>query len=268
MNDKVKHRIVGVLVIAIFLVVIVPVFIKNLALHTQKAEEPGMSPIAVVNTTVTPSAPSTPPVEVQRLEPEVFQSSRIAKVSLDHPAVPAQPLVHAVKAGEIRPLPQPQPQIVAAVQPVIQPIVQQQNKIIPTVPMPVPANTVTSVSAAAPVPVVVVKPVAAPVVPVVQKTAVAPVIAKLAPVSAPTTNTKNYCVQLGVFSDAANAQRLVNQLHAQSFPSAKAIAITLPNQKTAQRVTVCKAMSPAEAKLAKIQLEKLMHTHVILTEAK
>lgn len=249
MDDKVKHRIVGVIVIAAFLVIIVPALIKNVSVRDGQPENQRLVSVSS---------------GVSQREPETFQTSQIAQVSLDHPTetgeMPAiQPMATSlpapVAATSSNTLPETSTPVPA---PVVAPA--------PAQPQPTPAQSQPAVKQmskpAAPAPAVTsVKKAAPKTVTVVAKPVVKPVVK---PIVAPMTRPINFCIQLGTFSSVQNAQALVKRLHANGFYAAKSSTITLPNGQKMERVTICRAMTRSQAMMMRAHLARMMNTNVIV----
>lgn len=228
MDDKVKHRIVGIVVIAAFLVILVPALIKNVVWN----KENQMNQVYEQQATQVAARPASSEINET---PQSFETSQIAQVSLDHPneiesdesmqIVPA-----STKIEESVSPPAPQPAPMPAPKPNPKPISE------PT-PKPAPAPVVEKV----------VKPVAAPVV-----------------TASSGQKAVNYCLQLGTFANPTNAQLLVDRLHAKGFPSAKAETVTLPMGRQVKRVNVCRMMTPAEAAIFRSRLARITGNNVII----
>ncbi len=313
MDNKVKHRIVGVVVIAVFLVILIPALIKNVIWKNET-----VSPFASTEGTAVMSEQSNGANMTQpQPRAESFQTSQIAHVSLDNPMIQAEPIASSNNSSQTNmaiaqevPVPtatmvqtsvptdvvQPRSASMAMAQPAISAVAQPAQVVVPEPVMtvatastpvkaaPVVTSTMAPMSAPAPVskPVVAApapKPVvktSAPVVtpkpvPVVKKVVQKPVVAPKKvvitqqpavvsvkqlstphapkPVSAIAVGQKpvRTCLQMGAFSNADNAQSLVNSLKAKGFASATKEAITLPNGKMGQRVVMCQMMTRNEA---------------------
>lgn len=237
-DDKVKHRIVGVIVIAAFLVIIVPALIKNISVHEDKSAQQELLPY--------------------KGEMETFQTSQIAQVSLDHPNVPADTTLSASTNAIAQPVvttttATPVSAPVESLAPTAKPAPQSTPK--PTakpVPKPVykPAPKTVVIKTIRPVPVAH-RPTAVVVTTPARTARIAP-------------SATTVCFQLGTFSNPINAHTLVNRLHENGYASAKATPITLPNGSKVERVSICRAMSRPEALLVKARLARLINSNVIL----
>lgn len=238
MNEKVKHRIVGVIVIAAFLVIIVPAFIKNIGWQNEGAKNP--QPF---------EAPANQALSKMPVATETFQTSQIAHISLDHPVEPAKPLASVTTSA------------------------------VPSTTSDVPVTTATSPQvtsvAAQPVPVSP-KPVQAPKPVVIQpkKTAVVHVVPARKVIITPTKTTQttqkpvNICIQMGTFANPSNAQLLVARLKAKGFYSAKAEPATFPNGTKGQRVSICRQMTLAEARVLRARVAQLTGNAMIIQQGR
>lgn len=292
MDDKVKHRIVGAVVIAAFLVILVPALIKKVSWHDDTAENKSMI------------ASSMPAIST----PQPFETAQVAQVSLDNPTAPATTTASLPTDTTVNTIPEPvEPQPVITENGTAQPAALTTSATsLPTTttttttttvtpepvasttsaPEPTPTPTLTSapvvttpsttplpapIKAKTPAPVVTVKKTVAvtktvPHAPVkVVKTVTvkkAVVIKKNPPVIAAGTN--NYCLQMGAFANPENANLLVQRLKMHGFSSAHSTTMTLPSGITVHKVSLCKRMTPSEAVALRDRLILLSRTPIIV----
>jgi cell division septation protein DedD len=257
MNDKTKHRIVGIVVIAAFLVILLPVLLKNGSNDEVKTSQyaPNERPVTAM----------VEPVSSASVESEPFETSQVAHVSLDQPGynesteqamtsasstvtTPSHDSMESMESIEsstsaqttqpatvVQPAPQP---VAPPPQPQPQPKPQPAPKPIPAPPKPKP----------------------------VQKTVVVAAPAKPKPVIIKTTEQlTNVCFRLGTFSNPNNAATLVRRLKAKGFAETTAVTIVLPNGQTVKRVSYCKAMTRGEILRMRAKLALLVGTSPIVT---
>lgn len=280
MEDKVKHRIVGAVVIAAFLVILVPALIKKVSWHSETSEnksriESSMSAIEA---------------------PQSFQTSEIAQVSLDNPASQPSPTTQMpADTTVIASIPEPIESQAITAEGTAQPATATMaatpatpaTAVLPTqtstvapepvaasAPMPI-APTVITAPPPAPVKAIMVKPVVtkkkvvvmkktAPLAPVkvIKITTVKkPIVVKNSPVTA---GMNNYCLQMGAFANPTNANLLVQRLKAHGFSSAHSTTMTLPSGITVHKVSLCKKMTPADVIALRNRLMLLSNTPIIV----
>jgi cell division septation protein DedD len=254
MDDKTKHRIVGIVVVAAFLVILVPALFKNSFWgESSKAVEEtkyAQDERPVIDSTG-PSASTAP-------ETENFQTSQIAQVSLDE----------ANKSEE-------QPLALTSESPASVQTPAENTATMDDSP-PVASSAAPAVSRepgklVQPTATMAPEPVAKPIVVKPAPPKPTPIVAQPKPVVPPKPAVKadqklmNVCFQLGTFSNASNAQSLVSRLKAQGFYTAKTTAVMLSGGKQVQRVTYCKTMSHEEMLQARAKLTSLVGTSPIIT---
>ena len=247
MDDKTKHRIVGIVVIAAFLVILLPALFKNnfwgesgKVVEQQKYAQDER-----------PVIDSTEPIPSTASESENFQSSQIAQVSLEQ----------ANKLEE-------QPVAIASDEPVSTPIAGSGAAVMSSSQQSLSVTSTESTQ-----PVAAPEPVAKPAMVTPPPPKPEPVVEKPKPVVPPKPVVKtvqvkkvtsvplvNVCFQLGTFANANNAQLLVGRLKAKGFFAAKTTLISLPNGKKVQRVSYCKSMARAEIVQARSKLAQMVGT--------
>jgi cell division septation protein DedD len=289
-DDKVKHRIVGVVVIAVFLVILIPVLYKNFIGSKEPAQEGiDKNPFAVSDNTD---------------HAKSFQTSQIAHVSLDSPEasdltvndnMPENPAAGSIETApvstegsaitSIGDVPTESPALVPVPEPVAStaPISNVATTTTPVDTAPTvktapaqSAPTAVSTPSATEVVKVEPKPVTAPVVtkkavvvkPPIVKKPVVPVVKKRIVVTRKPVMLQekaNYCLQMGAFSNAKNAEYVVNKLKTKGFYHAQLEPMTFPNGTTGQRVVACRVMTRAEALVMRARFAAIIGTTPIIT---
>lgn len=250
MNDKTKHRIVGIVVIAAFLVVLLPALMKNGGNDDAEKAPKYASDERPVTAMVEP-------VSSASVENESFETEPVAHVSLDEPSY-NEPTQQATSSSVSSPsvasdnsvesmesiessTPAQSTQPVTTVKPATQPVAPP-----PPQPKPQPAPKQKS------------KPV--------QKTVVVTAPPKPKPVVVKTTEAlTKVCFRLGTFSNPTNAGALVKRLQAKGFAETTAVTVVLPNGQNVKRVSYCKAMTRGEILRMRAKLALLVGTSPIVT---
>ena len=73
-----------------------------------------------------------------------------------------------------------------------------------------------------------------------------------------------YCLQMGVFRNTENAQILIERLKAHNFNGATLTPVTLPNGVTVQKVSLCRKMTPQEARELRVRISRLLNTPIMV----
>ncbi len=256
MNDKTKHRIVGIVVIAAFLVILIPALMQNTVEQDSSFAGDGRETSESQKTETLESPQST--------EPENFQTTPVAQVSLDQSSSEnlsqvsqlseEQPSVEQTTNSTSAEAPlesaaQPVPEAMMEKASVVEP--QQESK---PVVSPPPQATVARKK-------VVVPPPQPKPVNQVQK------VKPVATVQQKSVNQKlvHVCFQLGTFANANNVQSLLNRLKAQGFSAVKAVPFTLSSGQKVQRVSLCQMMSSAQVISVRSKLTQLVGTAPLVT---
>lgn len=261
MNDKTKHRIVGIVVVAAFLVILIPALMKDESSETKQTQiqtqyAPDERPVTAM----------VEPVSSSSVENESYESNQVAQVSLDQPAASQQPLASSNE--------QAAPKNVAS----SHDSMESMESIESSTAAPAPAMATPSVAKPVtpppapqpqtqPQPKPQVKPVSTPQAPAKPKP-VAPktvVVSKPKPVVTNVEKLTMVCLQLGTFTTPSNASSLVSRLKKKGFTTAKTTTIILPTGRQVQRVTYCKPMTRAEIASAKSRLALLVGTSPMIT---
>jgi cell division septation protein DedD len=256
MNDKTKHRIVGVVVVAAFLVILIPALMKDESSETKQSE----TQYATIERPVTPMVEPVSSSSVE-VENESYQSNQVAHVSLDQPAANQQPLVSSNEAAAEQNA-TPSHDSMESMESIESSTAAQQSRT--TTPSVVTPVAPPQPPKAQPQP----KPVAPPPAPVKpkpvpQKTVV--VVPKPKPVVKATAKLTNVCFQLGTFSNPNNASVLVTRLKEKGFTAAKTTTIILPTGRKIVRVSYCKPMTKSEIASMRSRLALLVGTSPMIT---
>jgi len=293
-NDKVKHRIVGIVVIVAFLVIIVPALVKNIGGHKETMEN------LKNNETQSQPVSSIPTLQTQETV-QPFETAPVAQVSLDQAQNQTQiqtqaqtqtnTTVNAVTQTPVSDIPISQPEQESMPQTISEPETTNTTTAA-TIPEPEPAPVVKVVKVK---PKPIKKPVKIKVIKAKAKAKAKNIIVKKPvkkPVQENTKNTENtvfiiekmrtphapqqvtvihnpsgnitYCLQMGAYANPANANSLVERLKAHGLYSAHTTAIQLPNGLTVHKVSLCKQLTPAQAIALRNELMQSFRTPVIV----
>gem|GEM_PF-5927486 len=259
-DERMKYRIVGLIVIMTFFLIFLPLLVKK---NTLKDETSENSSLASSDTVISEdSKASKKPAVI------VFKAPETAEVSLDEPSSSeSQPLAgttdilaQKMSAQEAREEPKEVIQNSSAVDEADNEKKSKEAEILPKLKKAetkvVKPSQPASVSAKH-------KPAAVlpsrKTVPAKAKKVSQPAVSKKTLPVKTSTNVpmQTYCIQVGAFSNAKNAQALVSSLRAKGYPA----EITRAGL---SKVRVCKKQAYAQALALRGQLEKLLQTKAMM----